>query len=211
MPTPYEFTSEKALIDALKQPKTIKAGQNFFSQISYSIDDVVTRGVSGNTFRAFRNLPVQPSKTFRNWARGYIQDTFSELSQISSDVAYSDYVHQATVSLCDIWEEQTKSEMGYGRGAKLFNLVLKKFACLDDLTKEQRNTLIALQHVPLDSYTILGLRLIYPDLAIPRNATMKFISTPEQYKQFQEKIIDIANKADVPAIYYDILAWDMGH
>ena len=68
-----------------------------------------------------------------------------------------------------------------------------------------------LQHVPLDSYTIVGLHSVAPDLSIPRNATMRYIETPQQYQAFQKIISGIAHKADVPAIYYDILAWDMGH
>jgi hypothetical protein len=211
MPKPYEFKSEEELVEMLKQPKTLVASQNFFAQISPTIDDVVITGVAGNTFRAFRKLPVQPSTTFRDWAKNYIQDTFTTLSQISNNTEYSKYIDQATLSLCDKWRELTNSEMGYGRGAKLFNLVLKKFACLQSLSSEQKNKLISLQHIPLDSYTIIGLRLIAPELSIPKNATMKFIETHEQYILFQEKITAIANKANVPPIYYDILAWDMGH
>lgn len=211
MPKPYEFKSEEELIEMLKQPTTLKAGQDFFAQVSPTIDHVVTSGVTGNTFRAFRKLPVQPSTTFRTWAKNYIQDTFSTLNQISDATEYAKYIDQATLSLCESWQKLTNSDIGYGRGSKLFNLVLKKFACLQFLSQEQKNILISLQHTPLDSYTIIGLRLIAPELSIPKSATMKFVETPKQYTIFQEKITAIANKANVPPIYYDILAWDMGH
>ncbi|MBM5573392.1 hypothetical protein [Deefgea sp. CFH1-16] len=92
-----------------------------------------------------------------------------------------------------------------------FNLVLKKFVCLESLSPGQKQTLISLQHVPLDSYTIIGLRSISPEFSIPKNATMKFVESLEQYIKFQKKIATITSKAGVPAIYYDILAWDMGH
>ena len=101
--------------------------------------------------------------------------------------------------------------MGYGRGAKLFNLVLKKLACLSSLPEEQRSTLVNLQHIPLDSYTIIGLRTIAPHLSIPSSATMKFVETRSQYDEFQLIIRAIAERAGVPPIYYDVLAWDMGH
>lgn len=124
---------------------------------------------------------------------------------------YKAYVHASTLALCRDWQRVTGAEMGYGRGAKLLNLVLKRLACLASLTEEQRRALIELQHVPLDSYTLVGLRAAAPDLSIPRGATMKFIETPRQYASFQERIAAIARKAQVPPIYYDILAWDMGH
>lgn len=211
MPKPYIFKSESELIDLLGNNDTLTFVQNFYSANCPTIFDVVISGVTGNTFRAFRNLPIPPSDVFRVWAIEYIEESLIELSQIDDESKYAIYVHLATLSLCECWTSLTKSEMGYGRGAKLFNLVLKKFACLTSLTKKQKQTLINLQHVPLDSYTIVGLRDIAPNLSISSNSTMNFVKTPDQYKEFQTIISNIANKAGVPAIYYDILAWDMGH
>jgi hypothetical protein len=82
---------------------------------------------------------------------------------------------------------------------------------LASLTDQQRRALIALLHVPLDSYTIVGLRAVAPNLSIPKNATMKYIENAEQYTAFQDRIAAITRKAHVPPIYYDILAWDISH
>lgn len=211
MPKPYEFSTEAELVQRLSHTNTVNAANSFFAQKSPTITHVVHTGVAGNTFRAFRNLPVQPSVTFRTWATKYITDTLHCLSTISDAQSYAQYVHDATNNLCAEWRRITGSEMGYGRGAKLFNLVLKKFACLSSLSEEQRSTFIDLQHIPLDSYTIIGLRAIAPQLSIPKNATMKFVETSAQYAEFQVVISAIAKKAGVPPIYYDVLAWDMGH
>lgn len=211
MPNPYEFPNEAELVQRLGDTKTVSSARSFFAQKSPSINDVVNTGVAGNTFRAFRNLPVQPSITFRTWATNYLTNTLHCLSAISDSQSYAQYVHDATNSLCAEWRRITGSEMGYGRGAKLFNLVLKKLACLSTLSEQQRSTLIGLQHIPLDSYTIIGLRAVAPRLSIPRNATMQFIKSPAQYEEFQAVIRAVARKAGVPPIYYDVLAWDMGH
>ncbi len=211
MPTPYEFSTEAELVQRLGDTNTINAAKTFFAQQSPDIAHVVETGVAGNTFRAFRNLPVQPSVAFRTWAKNYIEKTFNRLSTISDEPSYAKYVHDSTNSLCSEWQRVTDSDMGYGRGAKLFNLVLKKLACLSSLSENQRLTLIDLQHIPLDSYTIIGLRAIAPKLSIPKSATMRFVETPAQYAEFQAIIREIAKKAGVPPIYYDVLAWDMGH
>ena len=211
MPTPYEFQLENEILQHLSDEKTISIAKLFFSQKSPSISEVVRTGVSGNTFRAFRKLPVKPSVTFRTWATNYITKTLHHLSAISDSKSYALYVHEATNNLCAEWVRITGTEMGYGRGAKLFNLVLKKFVCLSSLSEKQRTTLIALLHIPLDSYTIIGLRKIAPELKIPKSATMKFIENSAQYAEFQAVISIIAQKARVPPIYYDVLAWDMGH
>ena len=211
MPTPYIFSSESALVDALRRKQTTVKAQSFFAERVETISDVVHLAVASNTFRAFRNLPVRPSVTFRDWTENYVQRFMPPLNSKLGQREYSAYVHHATLALCKYWRNVTGTEMGYGRGAKLLNLVLKKLACLQSLTDGERQGLIWLQHIPLDSYTIVGLFAVAPDLAIPRNATMKYVETQRQYNAFQERIALIAAKARVPPIYYDILAWDIGH
>lgn len=211
MPNPFVFCSESELVGLLSQDATRSKAESFYSSFVNTVAEVVMSGVTGNTFRAFRNLPVQPSVAFRKWAVDYIQETQKQLENTSEASEYATYVHEATLSLCTYWQAETGSDMGYGRGAKLFNLVLKKFACLQSLSEEQRQILIELQHVPLDSYTIVGLHAIAPDLSIPLSATMKYVESRAQYSAFQERITQIARKAGVPPIYYDILAWDIGH
>lgn len=65
--------------------------------------------------------------------------------------------------------------------------------------------------MPLDSFTIVGLRRIAPQFGIKATATMKDIQTLGQYVAFQREIASIASAADVPPIYCDILAWDVSH
>ena len=211
MPTPYIFQSTQELIESLRSDRTRAAAQAFFANGSATVSDVVIAGVSGNTFRAFRNLPVQPSVAFRGWTTNYLQDSLNDIAHAVTQQSYSAYVHNASLALCEYWRGATNSEMGYGRAAKLLNLVLKKLACLQPLRSEQRSRLIELQHVPLDSYTIVGLRCIATELSIPKNATMKYIQTPQQYSTMQRKIAEITEQAEVPAIYYDVLAWNMAH
>jgi len=211
MPKPHVFTSESYLISALRDSKTKKIATDFFDERVDTIAEVVRMGVGSNTYRAFRNLPVRPSTTFRMWTESYIEKSMPPLSSMHASQDYAAYVHDATLALVRYWRTKTRSEMGYGRGAKLLNLVLKKLACLSTLSDLERRNFIFLQHIPLDSYTIMGIQKIAPDLDIPNGSTMKYIKTPDQYKKFQERIAKFAAKAKVPAIYYDILAWDMGH
>ena len=89
MPKPYEFSTEAELVQRLADTNTITSAKTFFAQQSPSILAVVTTGVAGNTFRAFRNLPVKPSETFRTWATNYIEKTFHILSTISDSHSYA--------------------------------------------------------------------------------------------------------------------------
>lgn len=211
MPKPYIFESREHLVRELRAPATHELAQTFFSARTTTLCAVIREGVSGNTFRAFRKLPVAPSIAFREWTTNRLEQTLPQLLTAIESHAYADYVHSMTLDLEEYWHQRTHSEIGYGRGAKLLNLVLKKLACYQALTADQRTRLINLLHVPLDSHTIVGLRNIATQLHIPKSATMKFVTTQERYNQFQAEIAAIAAEAGIPAIYYDILAWDWAH
>lgn len=211
MPAPYIFQSRSSLIKALRAPRTLEMANQFFAKRSDTIASIVNEGVRGNTFRAFRKLPVKPSVAFREWTTLHIEHTLRNLLAIGCTTDYAQYVHDMTLALNLHWQTTTQSEMGYGRGAKLLNLVLKKLACFRAVPDERRSALITLMHVPFDSYTLVGLRIVAPELRIPANATMKHITSPGEYAAFQAFISEVADEATVPPIYYDILAWDLAH
>lgn len=219
MPRPYIFRTREELITRLKAKDTNEAVGRFFAERSGSICEVVLCGVASNTFRAFRNMPQPPSKIFRTWASQHLENTLRELQDVinrngddTSREGYASYVHDATKSLQSYWRKHMEqSEIGYGRSAKLFNLLLKKLACLNQWNEQSRKKLIQLLHIPLDSYTIVGLKNIAKELEIPRNATMNHITNQSGYEKFQRLISQITAEARVAPIYYEVLAWDMGH
>jgi hypothetical protein len=208
---PYVFQSRNELINHL-QSKTTKAhAEEYFSQRLPDISSVVHKSIAGNTFRAFQKLPKRPSVIFRNWASEHLHHTFEAVKNITDRENYAAYVHESALDLCAVWSSTMNAEIGYGRSTKLLNLVLKRLACLDGMDGATRHRLIGFQHVPLDSYTIIGLRQLITSPEIPRNATMKFIEKQNDYVMLQQYIAVVATESGVPAIYYDILAWNMAH
>lgn len=208
---PYEFESRTDLLNHLKSETTRALAEEFFSKRLPDIRSVVLRSIAGNTFRAFQKLPERPSIVFREWALTHLDTTLEELKSIADHESYEDYVHESALDLCSTWYSKMNTEIGYGRSTKLLNLVLKKLVCFEDINIIVRSRIIGFLHVPLDSYTIVGLRRLIASPSIPRNATMKFIGKPSDYKILQQYISDVAKEADIPPIYYDILAWDMAH
>jgi hypothetical protein len=208
---PYVFQSRNELIDHLRSKTTKACADEYFSQRLPDISSVVRQSIAGNTFRAFQKLPERPSVVFRDWASDRLNHTFDAVRKIPDCESYAAYVHESALDLCAVWSSKMNAEIGYGRSTKLLNLVLKRFACLEGMDGATRHRLIGFQHVPLDSYTIVGLRQLITSPEIPRNATMKFIEKPSDYAMLQQYIADVATEADVPAIYYDILAWNMAH
>ncbi|MBW7957280.1 MAG: hypothetical protein H3C68_05235 [Deltaproteobacteria bacterium] len=210
-PRPHQF-SRKKLVRKLGSNELKKSAENFFGNQLHTIEDVVTKAVAGSTFRAFRSLPERPSVVFRTWAANHLCKTFKDITAIKSVREYDKYLKRSSSLLCKEWKCKMKTSLDDGRSLKLFNLVMKKLMCFSKLKKTNRTTLLKLLHVPLDSYTIVGLKKILSDTRIIRTSdTMRCIQTPEDYIFFQKCISKIAGEAKVPPIYYDILAWDMAH
>jgi hypothetical protein len=75
-------------------------------------------------------------------------------------------------------------------------------------------------HVPLDSYTIVGVKncaKLFPQPQaeaigkIPNTATMSFVKDKRMYDALQSGMRELVRKAGVPPITLDCLAWDNGH
>jgi hypothetical protein len=71
--------------------------------------------------------------------------------------------------------------------------------------------LLAYLHVPLDSCTLVGIRNCTADPEMPADATMRFVGGPTMYNQLQSAIRAVTDQANLPAVYFDVLAWDLSH
>jgi hypothetical protein len=170
--------------------------------------------VSGNTFRAFRNLPARPSVTFRDWALDSLvtHEYFNRLPTTLTQEEYDDWLDHLVGDFRKYWFGKMKANIGFGPGYKLPNLLMK--LVYQRLRAEDRSRILWFLHVPLDSYTLAGIRNFASlplGRSIPRSATMRFIDGIDLYKSTQAQVRQLAAKAHVPAIAYDYLAWDQGH
>ena len=212
-PRPHLFRHEAELVKRLQSKRILERIRTYYSR-KKTLESIIKWQVSSNTYRAFRKSAtgVGPSIVFRAWIRRFIRNSRSRISRIQSQRAYDAFVDSATNSLRRHWKAMMRYDIGYGRAAKLINLVMKVLPIYDDyhLSSSQRKRLIGFLHVPLDSYTIQGLRNVAA-FHIPVNASMRFIDSRKTYVEFQKLIRRTARKARVPAICYDILAWDLSH
>ena len=120
---------------------------------------LVQMSVGSNTFRAFRNLPHQPSAIFRRWAFRQFNNekTVGGLIAIDSQSRYDEWLKASCDQLNRAWEAGMGATMQYGGCRKLTNLLLKQlmwWTCLDG----QRQALIGYLHVPLEKFTLVGIR-----------------------------------------------------
>lgn len=224
MNKPYEFSNTGELVGCLRQNKAPIA-EFFDKEIEGGVEEVIRSSVEGNTFRAFRRMPCKPSVVFRNWASERLSDNkvIESFTNIGSEQQYDLWLKQFSEDLCHYWTNEMGRGMPYGPGRKLPNLLLKRLVKWNRLKKlggeGQRRRLIELLHVPLDKYTLASIRRCifnFPDIVdavgtIPKNVTMSFVDTEDRYIRIQEMMREISRQAGVPAIYLDVLTWDLNH
>lgn len=207
---PYEYRDEAHLAGALrKNRKTIEA---CFAERVDSLDEIVKNSVGGNSFRAFQKMPQKPSVVFRDWGTKMFNDKRrrNRLFRIGSQAAFDQWHNEFCCSFREEWKEQMGVILPFGASRKLPNLLLKAFVRWSELTDQERNRLIRFLHVSLDSLSLAGIRNCIDDPEIPPKASMRFVAGPTMYRQIQEVIRRITKRAAVPAIYYDVLVWNLG-
>jgi len=186
----------------------VKIATTFECRVA-SLEDIVKQSVGGNTFRSFRGMPKKPSEVFRNWALRALADkrSIERVTHLQSPRDYDDWLQDFSSAFRRNWQKQMGTVLPYGPSRKLPDLLLKHFVRWSSLTNDQRGRLMTFLHVPLDSFTLVGIRNCIDDPEIPADATMKFVAGLTMYNQVQDAIRAITDRAKVPAIYFDVLAW----
>jgi hypothetical protein len=207
---PHEYRNSDRIVNQLRRNR--RRIENWFEQREESLELIVRQSVGGNTFRAFGNMPQRPSLVFRSWALKTLEDegVTATLSRVKSQLAFDKWHDEFCESLRQEWRERMRKPIPFGPSRKLPDLLLKAFVRWAGLTDKQRERLISVLHVSLDSMSLVGMRNCIEDPEIPKNATMKFVAGLTMYRQIQDRVREIADEAGVPAIYYDVLVWNLG-
>lgn len=176
----------------------------------------IHRSVSGSTFRAFRSRKEwTPSLVFREWAgRRLVGGKFNELVEVDSRPGYRGWAIDLARNLDREWQGRLREPLGIPRALKLINLLAKGLCAVSPLWPAKFKTVVWFVHVPLDKYSLRPLACI-PELSrlgINWNtATMSSVLDIKTYDRIQKSIHSICEKATVPALAYDFLAWDVPH
>jgi len=208
-PSPYQFRNADEIIKYLRKKEA--EIQSWFNKRIESLDEIAVTGIGSNTFRAFHHMPIQPSVVFTEWALSEFRSKtiVNNLLNVESQTEYDEWSDQFSQRLRKIWESKMGERMPYGPSRKLPDLLLKLFPLWSGLSSSQRKRIIGYLHVPLDSFTLIGISNCINDPEIPETATMKFVVGKTMYYQIQQTIRNITDMAKVPSIFFDVLAWNM--
>jgi hypothetical protein len=181
-------------------------------------DAIIKSSVSSNIFRAFQRLDKSPSIIYRHWASDVFDTFITDFKQIDSTEHYYQFVYKYADSLIERWASETKKKtdyMCYGPALKMVNLLVK---VIQESEQDRQIDILKFQQVPFDSFSLIPLRIIINDLtnlkykiAIPSNASMSFVNTPQLYRILMDSIYRICELSEINPILYDYWAWEDKH
>jgi hypothetical protein len=216
-PVPVVFDSIEQLLAAMDSRDVRDDVDRFRAAHRCSIEELVRYSVAGNTFRAFplRRLGLSPSHLYRAWTAEWIREQRQHLvgsTAVTTADALQDLLVGGAHRLAAHWNTATagRHDIGFGRAAKLLGLSLKHVLWYEHASVGDRSRLAALLDVPLDSYTLQGIHRIFPELGIPANATMRYVTTEAQYRSIQSAIRGMCRDGLSP-LHYETLAWRLAH
>jgi hypothetical protein len=219
VPTPLEFADKGELIARLSADAEALAG--WFETRYEDVESIVWYSGSSNTFRAFAHMPHKPSQVYYDWAQRMLSDegVVEQITNLRSERAYDFWLKGFSQDLSEHWRRKMRRKMPYGPSRKLPNLLMKLFVLWSGLDDEQRSRLIGFLHVPFDKYSLTVLRNCVPDsyrpivgrIPSPKSVSMKFVDSEAKYDALTALASEIAEEADLPPIYLDVLAWNQTH
>jgi hypothetical protein len=219
MPDPFEFGSRKQLRKTLGSSKVKKEFKSFFSSRRFEgHDKLIKASADQNTVRAFHHSPyglkIGLLKLYRELAARFLKKELKNWRKIRTREEMRGFVLKQAEGLRKDWLKRTKREgygfdIGIGRAAKLLNLLLKHLTLSSQLSQKERKRLIPLLEVPLDKYTLRGIRRLCPRAKIPKTASMGFVQHKEQYIDLQNAIFELCDPY-YPA-HYEIAVWNASH
>ena len=179
---------------------------------------IVEASVSGNIFRAFRNMEVQPSLVYRQWAVAKYEEIHSQIKTVKNQEEYDKIILRHSYKLIDWWDSQCENKnlrIGFGPASKMLNLLIKS---IQQYKSDQIKGLEEFMHVPFDLYTLAPLRLIingltdvHYNIPISQYSTMKFVVNEELYQVLQYAIRRLSIQAKRNPIIFDYMCWNNQH
>jgi hypothetical protein len=212
---PPPFQNNQEILAALRQSK--KLYKSIYSPgFKASKFLIIKNSVSGNTFRSsgFVGGEYKPSSIYRTWAQDFIFSSnhfYTRIVNINASEEYGGLHRELKNHLASYWRRKALVGLQGCYYYKLVDLLMKSFINYNGLTKWQEQRLLQLIHVPLDSYTLNAIRILwnqtYPYPQIPNAPSMAFIGNNYNlYNQIQHFISNhIGNNNP---IQFDVAVWN---
>jgi len=212
MPGTLSFTHSDEIIAALRTRQWEDDLKKAHPEEDLGPLTAVYSSVTRSTYRAFRKRgKCTPSLVFRSWAAEELfEGALAEFCEVKSNDQYRIWAKALARRLDKEWHESLRYRLELPRALKLVNLLAKGLCVVSPLWPSRWNTVVENIDVPLDKFSLRPLACVGGFRHL-RNASMGSVKNLDEYVKIQRTIRDLCDKADVPPIAYDFLAWDGPH
>jgi len=220
---PFTYPTREQLVERLGVAAPQLKKKAYSSLYGFDMDDVIVSAVEANTIRGFNQkklgLKESPMNIYRDWASDFVMWLgYADFQEVTDRESFEAFFNRAVASATKAFQKNGgNSLLTYGQMTKLADLLLKRLVRFHEISDANRARLSEFLHVPLEKYTLLAIRDMDvrdregAKIAIPKTASMSFITTEATYLGIQDCFAAIAKEADVPPILLDYLLWDISH
>lgn len=199
---PYQIESINAEV---KQAilKSKKSAKGYFSEKPES-DEIKSFGISGSTFRAYRNFDPPPSQLYRSWSA----EEMERLNKFTiSDPSREGFL-KLHREMSDRLNSSKKSKaLTPAQHFKLIDLFVK-FSSRYCENQNLKNFLVSYGNIPLDKFSLQLVGELFYGVVISQNPSMGHISNENTYHLLQKRIYSFTSEIGIPNLYFDHFAWN---
>jgi len=188
--------------------------ENFYKTSTNFDENHPTFGIEGNTFRAFRNYSLSPSKTYRNWIKEnkIIENFKNDINSIDSLSSFKSFHQKLSNNFSEYWFKKQKQELTIAQNFKLIDLFVKYMSRVKiNGYKSINKNLCNFGNIPLDKFSFAAIKTNFYGIIISKNPSMGDICDIETYDFIQDQINYLMIDLKLPNLFFDYYAWNKFH
>lgn len=168
-------------------------------------------GITGSTFRAFRNCKVSPSSIYRSWVKSEGYD-ITKSNGIDCRENFINLHRTLEKSLNAFWEKSGARPLSLSERNKVIDLFTKAVSFYAGHPCEhQRLSLYKYANIPLDKFSLLAVQKLFYGIVICDNPSMGHIRDEETYNFIQSQIFKLTSETKISNLVFDHYSWNMTH
>lgn len=168
-------------------------------------------GITGSTFRAYRNCSSSPSEIYRAWA---VEKGFRAvaLHPVTTREEFLSLHKSLTSSFEKSWNRSGCRPLTFAEKYKVVDLFTKALAfSKGHECEESRFGLYRFANIPLDKFSLLAVSKLFYGIVVDDSPRMGHIKDIETYDFLQSQIFQLTCSAEVPNLAFDHYAWNLTH
>ena len=168
-------------------------------------------GITGSTFRAYRNFSASPSVIYRKWvfSAGY---SIINKHPVNDRKSFQ-FLHKKLLeSLVGEWDAEGLRKLSFSEQHKIIDLFVKAVAFRSGHPCEKaRYSLFQYGNIPLDKFSLLAMSELFYGVVVCPSPSMGHIRDKQTYDFLQDQIFMLTQSENLPNLVFDHYAWNLTH